>query len=365
MDESRRPKSPARLAEHLRFVGRIYRMRMLGLGAGVLAIAGVLYENGASPLTWIALFANGYLWPHVAYLLANRSRDPEQAEYRNLAVDSACGGIWIAVMQFNLLPSALLAVMLSADKIGVGGWRFLGRTATVQAIACLSTAALLGFPFQPRTTMLSIVCCLPFMFIYPTALSTAAYALGRRVVRQNRMLDHLNRTDVLTGLWNRAHWEEAAQNELSRGHRTHRPATLLLLDIDRFKDINDNYGHPIGDVVLRRIGAILQASVREIDTPARFGGDEFGVVLVEAGLAEANEVAERIRATVEATQFDDAPGLHCTVSIGVSVADRQLADVAAWIHHADTVLYRSKQMGRNRVASEARLDHDAAVCHTT
>ena len=352
MDESQRPKRPARLAEHLRFVGRIYRMRMLGLGAGVLAIAGVLYENGASLLTWVALFANGYLWPHVAYLLASSSRDPEHAEYRNLAVDSACGGIWIAVMQFNLLPSALLAVMLSADKIGVGGWRFLGRTAAVQAIACLSTAALLGFPFQPRTTMFSIVCCLPFMFVYPMALSTAAYALGRRVVRQNRMLDRLSRTDGLTGLWNRAHWEEAALNELSRSLRTHRPAALLLLDIDRFKLINDNYGHPIGDVVLRRVGAVLQSAVRKIDTPARFGGDEFGVVLVEADMAEANEVAERIRAEIDATHFDGAPGLHCTVSIGVAVANHGLADVEAWIRDADTALYRSKQAGRNRVASE-------------
>ncbi|MCI4566608.1 diguanylate cyclase [Lysobacter sp. CFH 32150] len=340
------------MIEHRRFVGRIYRMRMLGLGTGVLAIAGVLYENGASPLTWAALLANGYLWPHVACLLANRSRDPERAEYRNLVVDSACGGIWIAVMQFNLLPSTLLAVMLSADKIGVGGWRFLGRTATFQGIACLLTAAVLGFPFQPQTTMLSIVCSLPFMFAYPLALSTAAYALGRKVVRQNRMLVRLNRTDALTSLWNRMHWEEAALNELTRCARTGRPAALLLMDIDHFKDINDNYGHPIGDVVLRRIGAILQASVREIDTPARFGGDEFGVVLAEAGLAEAQEVAERIRVAVEGTHFDGVPGLHCTVSIGVAVANPQLGDVATWISHADAVLYRSKQMGRNRVAVE-------------
>lgn len=359
MEERPGSKTPARLIEHRRFVGRIYRMRMLGLGTGVLAIAGVLYENGASPLTWAALLANGYLWPHVAYLLASRSRDPEQAEYRNLVVDSVCGGIWIAVMQFNLLPSTLLAVMLSADKIGVGGWRFLGRTATFQGVACLLTAAVLGFPFQPQTTMLSIVCSLPFMFAYPMALSTAAYALGRKVVRQNRMLDRLNRTDALTGLWNRMHWEEAALNELTRCARTGRPAALLLMDIDHFKDINDNHGHPIGDVVLRRIGAILRASVREIDTPARFGGDEFGVVLAEAGLAEANEVAERIRAAVEGTHFDGIPSLHCTVSIGVAVANPQLGDVATWISHADAVLYRSKQTGRNRVAAESSTERVA------
>jgi diguanylate cyclase len=346
-------KTSARLQEHRRFVARIYRMRMLGLGTGVLAIAGVLYQNGASIPVWIALLANGFLWPHAAYLRASRSRDPERAELQNLVVDSACGGIWIAVMQFNLLPSALLAVMLSADKIGVGGWRFLGRTATVQAVVCLSTAAVLGFPFRPDSTMLNIAFCLPFMFVYPLAISTAAYGLGRKVVRQNRLLDRISRTDALTGLWNRGHWEEVAASELSRSTRTERPAALLLLDIDHFKNINDEYGHPIGDAVLQRVGAVLRASVREIDTAARFGGDEFGVILPEASLAEAIEVAERVRAAVEAERFESVLELHCTVSIGVAAATPMLENVGMWVSRADTALYHSKKIGRNRVASES------------
>ncbi|HEY0662044.1 MAG TPA: diguanylate cyclase [Lysobacter sp.] len=356
MDEYPKGKTPARALEHLRFVGRIYRMRMMGLGTGVLAIAGVLHQNGAPVPVWVALVANGFLWPHVAYLLARRSRDPERAEFRNLVVDSASGGIWIAVMQFNLLPSALLAVMLSADKIGVGGWRFLGRTATVQGIACLSTAAALGFPFRPDSTMFNIVWCLPFMFVYPLAISTAAYGLGRKVVRQNRLLDRISRTDALTGLWNRAHWEEVATSELSRSIRTSRPAALLLMDIDHFKSINDDHGHPLGDAVLRRVGATLQASVRAIDTAARFGGDEFGVILPEASLAEALDVAERVRAAIETVQFDEVPELRCTVSIGVAAATPTLEDVAMWVRHADTALYSSKKTGRNRVVSAGNAD---------
>lgn len=352
MDERSDDKASTRELEHLRFVGRIYRMRMLGLGTGVLAVAGVFYQNGAPMLAWIALAANGYLWPHVAYLVARRSRDPEQAEFRNLMLDSAFGGCWIAMMEFNLLPSALLAVMLSADKIGVGGWRFLGRTATLQAVACLATAAALGFPFRPDSSMLNIVCSLPFMFVYPLAISTAAYGLGRKVVRQNRLLDRISRTDALTGLWNRAHWEEVAARELPRSIRTGRPAALLLMDIDHFKEINDGHGHAVGDMVLRCIGTILRTSVRAIDTAARFGGDEFVVILPEASLAEAIEVAERIRAAIDAARFEDVPALHCTVSIGAAAVSPALQDVASWVGRADAALYRSKQAGRNRVVSE-------------
>jgi len=352
MDASPVYKAPARTIELLRFVGRIYRMRMLGLGTGVLAVAGVLHQNGASLSAWIALAANGYVWPHVAYLLARRSRDPERAEFRNLAVDSACGAVWIAMMQFNLLPCALLAVMLSADKIGVGGWRFLSRTAALQAAACALTAFLLGFPFRPNTTMLNIAWSLPFMLVYPLAISTAAYALGRKVVRQNRLLARLNHTDVLTGLWNRLHWEDTTGTELSRCIRTSRPAVLLLMDIDHFKDVNDVHGHPVGDAVLRRIAAILRSSLREIDMPARFGGDEFGAVLTETTLGDAIDAAERIRAIVEAARFDGVPDLHCTVSIGLAAADPACDDAATWVRRADIALYRGKQLGRNRVAIE-------------
>ncbi|RNF83786.1 diguanylate cyclase [Montanilutibacter psychrotolerans] len=345
------PGASAGSSEHRRFVARIYRMRILGLGTGCIAISGVLYENGASLLTWMALAFNGGIWPTVAYAIARGSRDPKQAEFRNLAIDSICGGIWIAVMQFNVVPSALLAVMLSADKIGVGGWRFLARTASVQALACLATWALLGFGFRPDTTMTQVLVCLPFMVAYPLAISTAAYALGRKVVRQNRMLDRLNRTDGLTGLPNRLHWEEAAVTELSRCSRTRRPAALLMFDIDNFKQINDSYGHPAGDEVLRRVAASLRASLRALDTPGRFGGDEFGVVLGDTDSRDAMDVAERLRATVAAIRIEGLPDLRCTISVGVAFIVPRLDSVNVWIRHADTALYRAKQTGRNRVCT--------------
>ncbi len=345
---------PDRSGEHLRFVRRIYHMRTLGLGFGCLAVAAPLYEQGAPAWVWALLLANGYAWPPLAYVLASRSRDPEYAEYRNLMADSVLGGVWIAAMQFNAVPSALLAVMLSADKIGVGGWRFLLRTATAQALACLAAWALLGFPFAPHSSMTVIVASLPFMFVYPMAISSAAYGLARKVVRQNKLLAQLSRTDPLTGLHNRLHWDDSASATMDHCARASTHAALVLIDVDRFKQINDFHGHPVGDAVLRRVAAVLQGATRQADTASRIGGDEFALVLSDIDAGQAGTIAERIRASVEALRLEDAPALRVTVSIGVATTGPRTLSAAMWMRHADAALYRAKQSGRNAVVEAER-----------
>src|SRR5262245_13259725 len=107
--------------EGLRLVRRMYAPRSVGLALGGVAIGGVLASNGAGAAAWIALALSALVWPHVAFQLARRSADPFRGELRNLTVDSALGGVWIAAMQFNLLPSVVIFVMLCMDKIAVGG----------------------------------------------------------------------------------------------------------------------------------------------------------------------------------------------------------------------------------------------------
>jgi diguanylate cyclase len=332
-----------------KFVDRMHRMRTLGLGVGALPIASVLYENGASAWAWSLLAFNALAWPHLACWLARRSRDPRGTELRNLVIDSAAGGAWVAIMQFNLLPSALLVTMLTIDKIGVAGWRFLARTAPAQAIACLAVSALLGFPVRLHSSMSNIVASLPLMFIYPLALSTLTYALSHRVSLQNRQLERLNRIDVLTGLPNRRHWDEAADNELARYLRSRRPAVVMLIDVDNFKEVNDAHGHATGDDVLRRVAQVLRTSVREIDTPARYGGDEFAVLLTETDVRGARDVAERVRMLFLEERGEAAAAEHCTLSIGLAEADRLLVDADDWVRRADAAMYGAKAAGRDRV----------------
>jgi diguanylate cyclase len=290
-------------------------------------------------------------WPHVARALASRSAQPVRAEFRNLVADSAMGGVWVALMQFNLLPSALIVTMLSVDKISAGGVRLLGRGTAFLVAACAATPAAQGFAFEPATPGWVIVACLPFLAAYPLAISAVTHRLANHVVRQNRRLVELSRTDALTGLANRRQCLWMAEQELARHHRTGRPAVLIELDVDRFKRINDRYGHAKGDVILRGLTAILRECTRSSDTVARYGGDEFVILMPETDLAGATEVAHRIRERVAALNSPDTPDVECTVSLGLAQAHAEMADVEDWIQQADAALYRAKAAGRDRFAT--------------
>ncbi|MBL6752000.1 MAG: diguanylate cyclase [Nevskia sp.] len=347
-------------SEDIRFVRRIRWLRTLGLGLGFLCVASVFYRLRAHPLLWVLLAFHGFAWPQLAYLAALRSADPQKAEMRNLLADSAMGGVWVALMHFALFPSALLVAMLAMDKIAVGGWKLLGRALALQGAACLLAGLGTGFRFEPGADLAAVVPCLPFLLVYPVAVSTATYALARKVRQQNRQLAELSRIDAHTGLLNRSHWENAAGIELRRHLRSGRPAALLMVDIDHFKGINDRLGHTVGDAVLRRIATVLQTSVRDIDTAGRFGGDEFGLVLAETDGLHALEVAERIRQRVQDTVFPDASGLRCSISIGAAEAADGMADTKAWIGAADKALYAAKSAGRNRVSGAPQATRSAA-----
>lgn len=340
-------------AEELRLVDRIHWLRTLGLGTGFFCAAAVFREQGAQPLLWAALLLDGFAWPHLAWLIARRSAAPQNAEFRHLLIDSVCGGAWIALMHFNLVPSLLYLTMLSMDKITVGGWSFLNRTALAMASSCLVTACCTGFRLEPASSSFVILCCAPFLICYPIAVATTTHALGRRVQRQNRLLAEMNRIDPLTGLLNRGHWEDTVSAELTRHRRLGRPAALLMLDIDRFKPINDELCHPTGDEVLRGVAAVLRRNVREGDSVGRYGGDEFGILAPDADPQQALALAERIRGGIGAAGFGPGGRLRCTVSIGIGLAGADMRSSRDWISHADTALYRAKAEGRNRVDSAA------------
>ena len=170
--------------------------------------------------------------------------------------------------------------------------------------------------------------------------------LLRGLARKNVLLMAASRTDTLTGLHNRRGFDEQLRNEFERSRRTQSPVSLLVLDIDSFKQVNDTFGHAAGDTALEEVAHTIKLSLRAIDVPARFGGDEFAIILPDTGSEGAMIVADRIRAAVEAAFTDHPP--HVTTTIGVATIPGHAKTAADAMRMADRALYAAKAQGKNR-----------------
>jgi diguanylate cyclase (GGDEF)-like protein len=240
------------------------------------------------------------------------------------------------------------------------GARAAGHTRLVQGMA--------GIPLLPSSSRASGALCL--MDIKPIALSasdidrfeTFAESIGRDLERRLeamlpspsedlistdvKVLERLAITDPLTGLVNRRGGERNIVNEISRARRHQSPLSCILLDIDRFKTINDTLGHQTGDRILREISGLLRRTVRAYDIVIRWGGEEFLLILPGVALAEAQVLAERIRGAVDGLQLSEAG--RVTVSGGVSTLGNDYS-FDAMLTAADRRLYQAKSTGRNRI----------------
>lgn len=328
---------------------RTYPLRVLGMGLACLPVSAVMWELQSSTLTWIWMFFSCLAWPHLAYLLARRSRDPLRTELRNFVFDSFIAGSWVPLMQFNALPSAVLLAVVMSDKINTGVRGLWSRSMPWMILAVLGGGILNGFAFQPFTSMTVLLASLPILVIHTITVSMTSYQLVRKVQQQNRQLEQLSRVDALTGLDSRGHWQDQAENLLQRHCNEGSHATMMLLDVDQFKDINDGYGHAVGDDVLRGIADLIKSHLPAESHAGRLGGDEF-VVAMPISIKEAENVAENIRTAVEIANFIHAPGLQCSISIGIAqpIRERGLRD---WLEITDRALYRAKHAGRNRTES--------------
>ena len=335
---------------------RVYPLRALGMGLAGLVVGVVLWERNGGLAAWLCMAAISFVWPHVAHLLSRRSADPYRAEIRNLLVDSALAVVLVTLMHFNLLPSVLLVTLTMVDKITTGIRGLWARSLPGMAGAAVAGAAFNGFQWAPETSMPVILACLPVMVLHTLSVSLVSYRLIRRVSRQNQLLDELRRIDALTGLYDRGHWQEQAEATLRRHHATDEPACLVMLDIDHFKQINDQHGHTVGDEVLRALARIVLSNVRATDCAGRYGGDEFAIVLRGMHLDGATAVAHRIREQVQALQLHEMPGLQFTTSMGVATADHRHSSLRAWTNAADAELYQAKAAGRNRVSASSMPD---------
>jgi len=165
----------------------------------------------------------------------------------------------------------------------------------------------------------------------------------------NAKLQSLSRTDRLTQLFNRGYWEDCLIREFNRHNRTGEPCSLIMFDIDHFKKVNDTYGHQAGDEVIRTTAMAVKEKVRTTDVPGRYGGEEFGIILIDTKREGALLLANRLRTHIESILVRyDAMEIRYTISLGVAELGAHIRDYKQWLEEADQALYQAKKSGRNR-----------------
>ncbi|ARN76184.1 sensor domain-containing diguanylate cyclase [Oceanicoccus sagamiensis] len=159
----------------------------------------------------------------------------------------------------------------------------------------------------------------------------------------------LSRTDKLTALWNRGYWEERMIDEFKRNQRSDKQTSLVIFDIDHFKNINDTYGHQVGDDAIRTVSKLFLDNSRDVDICGRYGGEEFVVLLPETDVEGAKIYCERLRkAIAETTVHSQGESVNFTISLGIAVLDEHTKFPTDWMVNADKALYKSKESGRNQ-----------------
>lgn len=176
-----------------------------------------------------------------------------------------------------------------------------------------------------------------------------------RNLKRIYMLEHETTIDSLTAAYNRRHFDRRLREEFSVSKRHDQPLSLIMVDIDWFKQVNDECGHPVGDLVLKRLTEVLTSNVREGDIVCRYGGEEFAIILPQTELESARVLAERLREQVQKTEFvpeNASPSrraVQVTVSLGVATSAPSMDAERALLDQADQSLYMAKKAGRNRV----------------
>lgn len=187
------------------------------------------------------------------------------------------------------------------------------------------------------------------LFIGTLAMETAQEFTRFSKLERENIMDHL------TGVYNRRYLDRRIASEAIRARRYDMPLSMMMIDIDHFKAVNDRYGHQAGDCVLKRLGELLVKKVRVTDVVARYGGEEIAVLTIQTKISDAFDLAERLRQAVEATvmvpadEKEKREAVCITVSIGVAGFDEQVFDSQEMMKKADMALYQAKREGRNRV----------------
>ncbi|WP_284503575.1 diguanylate cyclase [Caballeronia sp. GAWG1-1] len=347
----------------LGFARRAYALRTVGLTLGLVFVQMILWREHSSDIAKAYIAVYCVVWPHVAYRLACRSRDPAHAERLNMYLDDFVSGTSVAVMNFTWLPSTLVLLMFMMNNVAAGGWRQLAKGSLLCVLGTVAGAVTFGSRVEPQwipdaTTLLA---CLPMLVVYPLSLGFASYRTALKLAERSKALRRLSEQDPLTGLLNRSTLNSQLALRLDVRDPSHL-LNVLFIDLDDFKIVNDSLGHRVGDQLLTIIAARLkEATDQATEDIARYGGDEFVIVSVrspaEAVRALAKEIIDEINEPVSLA----GQRIHVRASIGISTFPDHGHNPQALLSRADVAMYAAKAAGRNRIEHFNEQLHLAAA----
>ncbi len=360
------------------FVLANYRVRTASFVMAFAIFAAHWWSNGAGRLLWGLLLLQFFVYPHLLFWRARRAPRPLDAELKNLLVDAFFLGLWCAV---SGLPVWITFTLFGATLMNVAFYRnLLGalQASLFFGAGVLAWVALGHLKFTPDTNTLTTGLCVVGFMVYLLVVTSAAYQRSinlrdtRRELRHSEQaLHHANadlqaqllenqhlqiqlkeqaNRDPLTGLYNRRYLDSTLAREMARCKREGHRLWLMLIDLDHFKNINDQHGHQAGDEVIKSLARLLHDQARADDIACRFGGEEFLLLLPNMTLAVALARAEQWRQAFAdtVTEVNDQR-LQATLSIGMADYPMNGLTPEDLIGNADRALYRAKSQGRNCV----------------
>lgn len=357
-----------------------YRVRVAAFALIGVPVCLHMLPHHHGPLLWALFVLQFLVYPHLAQFYTSRVVDRERAELHNLVADSVLSGAWAAGLGFPLWISVALFLATLLNHAITRGMTGVVICPLALSAGALASTTVIAFHVSTDTdglvTLSSIIGLAVYLslmgiefFTYirrlhevqnavdlqKNTLEAANAALHEQIFQihdlQEKLREQANR-DSLTGLFNRRYLEGTLERELARCRREGGPLTMLLLDIDYFKLVNDTYGHQAGDEVLRVFAQALQECSRAEDIVCRYGGEEFLLVLpkmpLSIGRERATQLLELFRQTT--VPFENLR-IPVTTSIGISAAPDHSTTAEGLIRCADQALYHAKSKGRNRAVA--------------
>lgn len=349
----------------------LHRVRVSAFAMGFVILATYMMGKGYGAPIWAALLLQSTIYPHLLRWRLRHASHPIRAEFGNFLIDTFVAGLWAGGLGYPLwIAFTLLACSVVTITL-YGGVRGAVWACALFLLGGGALFALVGPEPWPPTDTLTTLLCIVGLLVFLVLSTNTAFLRNRKLqetraaLRQNEQALHqkiaeidalqaqlheqANR-DPLTGLYNRRYLDGTLERELARCKREGHPLSLMLLDIDHFKSINDTYGHQAGDEVLRRLADLLAHQARAGDVACRYGGEEFLLLLPNMPLAAALERAERWRRSfADGEMAFGELRLRATLSVGIAAYPGHGTEAARLIRQADEALYRAKARGRNRI----------------